>query len=404
MAAHQLVINEVLARPNADEDLLIELHNLSDRSLDIGGWYISDSSEDLFRFQIDQGTSIAAGGYHVIDQQQLGSHFDIRGGKLWLTEADPNGRPVRVMDHVQFGTVAQGVSLGRWPTSDDSLIAMSDLTFGGQNSRPWVGAVILTEVHPDPVDADGKGKAVKADDSELIELYNRGDTPVDLSGWQLNGDINFTFRSETTIQAGESIVVAAASFRDRPVLRKFFNMESETQMMGQLGPHLPDLRGTVRLVQPLASPPGEQGPYPALIVDEIRYDSSPPWPSPGPGDSFARTQPNAYGVLPTSWKKDSPTPGRPSFNLIGDANHDGIFNSADLVNVFNAGKYNDGIPGNATFDEGDWNQDGDFDEKDIVEAFILGHYVPDAEPALRELAAAIDAAQADEGAKWSFVL
>ena len=62
-----------------------------------------------------------------------------------------------------------------------------------------------------------------------------------------------------------------------------------------------------------------------------------------------------------------------------------------LAFVFAAGKYNDGIPGNATFDEGAWNQDGDFDEQDLVAAFIEGHYVTAAEPASSALAAAIDA-------------
>ena len=55
--------------------------------------------------------------------------------------------------------------------------------------------------------------------------------------------------------------------------------------------------------------------------------------------------------------------------LIGDSNDDGVFNSGDLVRVFQVGKYEDGIDGNANFDEGDWNQDGDFDSSDLVAAF-----------------------------------
>ena len=40
-------------------------------------------------------------------------------------------------------------------------------------------------------------------------------------------------------------------------------------------------------------------------------------------------------------------------------------------------------------------QDGDFDELDIVYAFTVGHYVVDGGPATSALAAAIDAAHAD---------
>ncbi len=58
----------------------------------------------------------------------------------------------------------------------------------------------------------------------------------------------------------------------------------------------------------------------------------------------------------------------------GDSNMDGHFNSADIVTVFQAGKYNDGIDDNATWAEGDWNGDGDFDSSDLVFVFQHGEY------------------------------
>ena len=50
----------------------------------------------------------------------------------------------------------------------------------------------------------------------------------------------------------------------------------------------------------------------------------------------------------------------PPFRL-GHANRDGVFNSSDLVAISVAGEYEDGIPGNSTWEEGDWNGDGDCD-------------------------------------------
>lgn len=366
LPAHEVVINEVLAQPRLDEAVLVELYNPIGRPLEIGGWYISDTSEDLFRFQIDQGTTTDANGYHVIDQQQLGSHFDIRGGELWLTKVDSDGRPVRFMDHVQFGIVPQGVSVGRWPTSDDPLIGMAELTFGDPNSQPWVGPIIITEVHTNPVDADGEGTAVKADDSEFVEVYNRGDTPVDLSSWRLDGDVWYTFRPETTLQPGESLVVAAASFRDRAVLRDFFNMAPETQLWGPLFPDLRDRTGTVRLEQPLALPPEASGPNSRLIVDEVTYDSTPPWPSPIQGDSFARTQGDAYGLLPASWKKDSPSPGMVDFSLTlpGDVSNDNTVDAKDIDMLFRevaSGTHRSGY---------DLNQDARVDSGDVDELVL----------------------------------
>jgi hypothetical protein len=65
---------------------------------------------------------------------------------------------------------------------------------------------------------------------------------------------------------------------------------------------------------------------------------------------------------------------------VGDSNGDGVFNSSDLVKVFQAGKYEDDVDNNANFDEGDWNGDGDFDTSDLVFAFQTGNYVFAATP------------------------
>ena len=58
----------------------------------------------------------------------------------------------------------------------------------------------------------------------------------------------------------------------------------------------------------------------------------------------------------------------------GDSNLDGVFNSQDLVQVFQAGEYRDGIQGNSTWDSGDWNGDGEFDSADIILAFQRSTY------------------------------
>ncbi|MEZ6116433.1 MAG: PEP-CTERM sorting domain-containing protein [Pirellulaceae bacterium] len=58
----------------------------------------------------------------------------------------------------------------------------------------------------------------------------------------------------------------------------------------------------------------------------------------------------------------------------GDANLDGEFNSSDLVTVFTAGQYEDGVADNSGWAEGDWNGDGEFDSSDFVVAFGAGGY------------------------------
>ena len=60
--------------------------------------------------------------------------------------------------------------------------------------------------------------------------------------------------------------------------------------------------------------------------------------------------------------------------FLGDSNLDGEFNSTDLVVIFRANTYEDGIPGNSTWETGDWTGDGDFDTSDLVAAFAEGGY------------------------------
>ena len=69
----------------------------------------------------------------------------------------------------------------------------------------------------------------------------------------------------------------------------------------------------------------------------------------------------------------------------GDANLDGRFDSEDLVHVFIAGQYEDGVAANSGWATGDWNCDGEFDSEDVVEAFRFGGYSSAAAPRVSPL-------------------
>lgn len=75
-----------------------------------------------------------------------------------------------------------------------------------------------------------------------------------------------------------------------------------------------------------------------------------------------------------------PVPPAEANGVIGDSNLDGIFNSGDMITVFAAGEYEDGIPLNSTWREGDWNSDLDFDTADLIYAFQNGSYSAAARP------------------------
>jgi hypothetical protein len=71
----------------------------------------------------------------------------------------------------------------------------------------------------------------------------------------------------------------------------------------------------------------------------------------------------------------------------GDANLDGVFNSADLVQIFSTGEYEDGVPHNSGWADGDFDCDGEFTSSDIIKAMQTGSYSPAALPASSAVAA-----------------
>ena len=58
----------------------------------------------------------------------------------------------------------------------------------------------------------------------------------------------------------------------------------------------------------------------------------------------------------------------------GDANLDRIFDSSDIVHVFQSGRYEDDAPLNAGWEQGDWDGDGEFGTSDLILAFQAGGY------------------------------
>jgi hypothetical protein len=59
----------------------------------------------------------------------------------------------------------------------------------------------------------------------------------------------------------------------------------------------------------------------------------------------------------------------------GDSNLDRVFNSRDLVYVFQSAEYEDQTTANSTWTEGDWNGDREFSSEDLVLAFTSGGFV-----------------------------
>ncbi len=368
-----VVINEVLANPTGSQGDKIELHNAGGLPIDVSHWYVSDSDQDYFKSHIPAGTMIPAIGYQVFDLERLGLDLDAaRGSELWLIAAQANGRPLRFVDHVRFGPSSQGISVGPWPESTSLWTQLAEPTLGHANTAPYVGPVIISELYFNPRDPDGQRPQV-AEDFQFIELYNRSPSPMALAGWQVSGDVEFTFPAGSRLGPGESGAVVRfnpTDTRQAQVFRFALGMGPLVQLAGPFAPALNSAAGHVQLLRP-DSPSADDPTFtPMIAVDAVSYDTRLPWPSSpdGSGESLARTVPVRPGSLPISWAAGAATPGAVLMvsRQTGDANGDGRFDQQDRVQIVVAGKYLTGQP--ASWADGDFNGDGVFDQRDLVAA------------------------------------
>jgi hypothetical protein len=376
----RIVFSEVLAHSRRPGSNMVELHNTTATPVDISNWYVSNAQENYFLYQLPKGTTIPAGGYHVLTESQMGFGFrSWQGDQLWLLKADEHGKPLGFVDHVVFGPSGQGVSMGPSPNGDKAWLPMAWQTFGRANSRVLLGDIIISEVHYGPQNPDGDLGQLSADDFEYVELYNRSDTAVDLTGWRLTGGINMTLPQGTLIGAEQTLVVVSFDTADAvksSIFRFVFGIDPRVPLVGPYDGTLEDDGDLVRLERP-DDPPAEQPAFtPYLYVDEINYRGTAPWPheAAGSGVSLHRALPVTLGNFPTSWAADVPSPGAIDFVVrhAGDATGDGQFDQSDIFQILQTKKYLAGEP--ARWEQGDWNGDGVFDSLDIVAALQTGKY------------------------------
>ena len=329
-----VIINEVMSHSHGVAPDWIELYNTSGSTIDISGWYLSDSDRhltDTDAYLITNGTTIAPYGYVVFyEDTHFGAKFGLseNGDDVFLS-LTRNGLPFG-MDDMKFGAAENGVSFGRYTTSTGEVkfVAMDSNTPGQLNSYPKVGPVVINEVmyyfdtdHPD------------TDDYEYIELYNIEDNDVNLwvydpctagdVNWAVTKGISFVFPYHTTIAAhGYLLVVRSKS--DFTSLYPgvpssiVFEWDSgklsnegeniELSMPGELDTTvIPNERYYIRVDNVSYSDGEHHENFPGL--DPWVHTNS----ANGGGESLQRIYPNLYGDDVNNWKSDEAAPGEQTY-------------------------------------------------------------------------------------------
>lgn len=330
-----IVINEVLTHTDPPLYDSIELHNPTASAINLGGWYLSDSSDNYKKYRIPTGTTLAAGGYLVFNEL---NHFNASGGvnpndfgldaahgdDVWLLQANAQSNLVAFVDHVDFGAARNGESFGRWPSGSGKLYPMLTRTFGATNTAPRVGPVIISEFMYQP--ASGNPTL------EFVELFNPGPATENLTDWKLTGDIDFTFPTNTLLPAGQTLVVLPfnpslpANAAVLTAFRSQYGVGTNALLLGAYLGSLPDVGGTIRLRRPDEPPAGEPTFFPMLLEDEVVYEAALPWPTAaaGGGSALQRRGPTAWGNDSQSWAVGMVQLASPGASPQADQDGDGL--------------------------------------------------------------------------------
>ncbi|HTI70446.1 MAG TPA: lamin tail domain-containing protein [Candidatus Limnocylindria bacterium] len=286
-----VVINEFLAHTDLPEIDYVELYNHTPNAVDLGGCFITDSAATN-KYRLPEGTFIGAGGFVLLDENQLGFRLDAAGETVYLVSS--NG--TKVIDSVRFKDQENGVASGRWPDGAETIRRLDHPTPGNSNG-PWRSEnIVINEIMYAPISGDK--------DDEYVELYNRTASAINLGGWKLAGGISFKFPSGSQLGGGGYLVIGRNAGR----LLANYPQLNTNNTLGDFNGSLSGSGDTVQLTMPdeIAST-NSLGKVTTneidIVVSEVRYVGGAPWPrmADGGGSSLELVDPHADLLQSMNW-------------------------------------------------------------------------------------------------------
>jgi hypothetical protein len=346
-----VVINEALTHTDLPALDTIELFNPTTVAAQIGGWFLSDDRTQPKKYRIPDPLVIPARGYALFDESQFNNNgsnsflFSSLGEEVYLSSGD--GTNLTGYQHgFQFGAQKSGVTFGRYITSDGSehFVAQKVESLGGINSGPKVGPVVVSELMyaPPPFGLDADTV------DEFIELRNISDRPAALydvlyptNAWRLSGAVQFSFPLAMTMTPWSFLLVVGFDPSHDPAsltwFRTRYELDTNVIIIGPYSGHLANEGESLKLYQP-DTPELPSSPHPGLVpyvlVEEVHYSNSSPWPigANGTGNSLQRLACVSFADDPANWQAGSPTPGAINQGVLAvDSDQDGAPDELEFI-------------------------------------------------------------------------
>ncbi len=292
-----IVISEISYNPPSslgadDKYEFVEIHNRGPATIDLSGWSLKDR-DDEHALILPAGTVILAGTDLVLGRNcatlrsTYGAEVPCVGDLPFALGND--GDTVRLfdasgelvdqvtyMDRRPWPVEADGgdATLERISLADDatdfsnfaaSVPAGAPGTPGLPNSRagqiPARHTIVINEIQYNPVRLPDVDSLRHCPSEEFLELYNRGNLAVDISGWSFESGITLSLPQGTVVPAGGFLAV----FRDRAQFETKYG--AIVNAVGPFEAELDDGGEELLLVDANGNP-----------VDFVDYNDVDPWP------------------------------------------------------------------------------------------------------------------------------
>jgi hypothetical protein len=342
-----LVITELLTHTDLPLVDTIELHNPTASPVDLGGWFLTDNKDVPKKYRIPTGTTISAGGYLAIDQNQYdasGLDFNLSslGDEVYLFSGNASSNLTGYVHGVPFGAAENGVSFGCYLNSvgTEDFVALSSLTLGTNNVRPRVGPVVISEIMFQPP-LLGTNENY---DAEFIELQNVVATNVPLyaldfptNAWKLGNAVDYGFPTSLTLPVGGRLLVVGFDPQTNAAalaaFRAAYAVPTNCPVFGPWSGRLDNNGESIELKFP--DQPELDGFVPYIMVEKVAYRPASPWPASaaGSGQSLQRATLLAFGNEPTNWFAASPSAGTLASPTSPDVDGDGMPDVWEMLNT-----------------------------------------------------------------------
>lgn len=333
-----IVINELLAHTDASPvGDWIELHNTTPAPVHLGGWYLSDSAANVYKYLIPTGTWIEAGAFLVFNAT---NHFnapsapqpfalsEFGDSAILVSGYDTNGLPTSYYEDQHFDASEKEITLGRHLRTDgqDDFVPLRAPTPGTNNAYPLIGPIIATEILYQPATNRAEFVQFYNASTQTVALY---DTEAPARRWRLADAVAYTFPTGITVAPFTTFIVTGtnpAAFRTQNPTA------TNIPVFGPWTGALNNAGDKISLVKML---PLDGTNAPDATTEYVDYNDIPLWPLlPTNTWPIERKRHDLWSSEPTNWKLGTPngTPG-PMLSTDGDA--DGIPDAWETAHALN---------------------------------------------------------------------